>query len=98
MSEIVELLKIYKDYGVAGLFIALELLTVFFFYKELKSSKKEMVDMTVQVTTVADKAANAIEEMNKASMDVKTGMDQLKSQNNEFISFLRGRDEHRRSR
>ncbi len=97
MTEILEFLKIYKDYGVGGLFLALELFTVYFFYKELKSSKNEMIEMTVKVTTIADKAANAIEESSRLCLDVKSGMDQTRSQNNEFMAFLRGRDEHRRT-
>ncbi len=97
MAEILEFLKIYKDYGVAGLFICLELFTVYWFYQELKNSKKEMIEMTVKVTTIADKAANAIEENSRLCLDVKSGMDQTRAQNNEFMAFLRGRDEHRRT-
>ncbi len=98
MSEIMEFLKIYKDYGAAGIFMTFYVITVYFFYKELKSSKAEAVAMTVLVTTVADKATAAITEMNDAALTVKSGMDQLRAQNNEFMSFLRGRDENRRSR
>lgn len=98
MTEILEFLKVYKDYGVAGLFIALELITVYFFYKELKNSKAEVVVMTEKVITVADKAANAIQEISRTSSEVKSGIDQMRSQNIEFISFLKGRDDHRRAR
>ncbi len=98
MESILKLLEIYKDYGVAGLFICLELLTVYFFYKELKSSKNEMIEMTVKVTTIADKAANAIEESSRLCLDVKSCMDQKRAQDNEFMAFLRGRDDHRRPR
>ncbi len=98
MAEILEFLKVYKDFGVAGLFICLELFTVYFFYKELKNSKNEMIEMTIKVITIADKATNAIEESSKLSLDVKIGMDQTRAQNNEFMAFLRGRDEHRRQR
>lgn len=99
MTELLEFLKVYKDYGVAGLFIALELFTVYFFYKELKSSKAESVAMTEKVITVADKSANAINEASKASYDTKGALDTTIRQNAEFIAFLRGRDDnHRRQR
>lgn len=98
MAEIMELLKVYKDFGVAGLFICLELFTVYAFYKDLKNSKSELVAMTEKVTTIADKATAAIVEMNRASLDVRSGMDQMRAQNNEFVSFLRGRDERRSGR
>lgn len=98
MTEILEFLKVYKDYGVAGLFISLELITVYFFYRELKNSKAEVVVMTEKVITVADKAANAIQEISRTSSEVKSGIDQMRSQNIEFISFLKGRDDHRRAR
>jgi len=96
MAELMEFLKIYKDLGVAALFIALYLVTVYFFYKELKNSKDEVVVMTEKVTAVLDKAATAITEMNKTTRDGKDSIDQLRNQNEQFLSFLRGRDEHRR--
>lgn len=98
MTEMFEFLKVYKDLGVAGLFIGLELLTVFYFYKELKNSKSESMVMVRDVTCALDKATAAITEMNRASVDSKQNMDLMRAQNNEFMSFLKGRDEHRRSR
>ncbi len=97
MGEIMEFLRIYKDFGVAGLFIALYIVTVYYYNKEIKSSKSEAILMVEKVTTVADKAAHAIMESNRTSIELKSGIDQLRAQNNDFISFLRGRDEHRRT-
>ncbi len=98
MSEIMDLLKVYKDYGVAGLFICLYLITVYFFYKELKNSKSEYVTMVERVVGTLDKATSAITEASQTSKDARECMDQTRSQNNEFISFLRGRDDGRRPR
>ncbi len=95
MTEILELLKVYKDFGVAGLFLCLYLITVYFFYKNMQAGKIEAVAMTERVVLMLDKAANAINEMSRVSMEEKASLDQMRSQNNEFISFLRGRDERR---
>lgn len=109
MVEMLEFLKIYKDYGVAGLFIALLLVVVFYFYKELKSSKAEalqqseqsnakIIALTEKIISVADKAASSISDNNDMSADLKTALDQMRTQNNECISFFKGRDEgHRRT-
>ena len=98
MPEIIELLKVYKDFGTAALFIALLLITVYFFYKELKASKQEVVAMTEKMTTVADKSAAAIVDINKTCGELKESLDEVRTQNNEFVSFLKGRDDgHRRT-
>ncbi len=96
MAEIMELLKIYKDFGIATFFIALELGTVFFFYKHLNKSKDDAVTTTEKVITALDKASNALLESSRASGEIKDGMDHMRTQNNEYIAFLKGRDEHRR--
>lgn len=98
MTELLEFLKIYKDYGVGGLFLCLELCTVYVFYKELKASRAEAIAMTEKVIGIADKAASAINDMNRSSLDSKSALDLVRTQNAEFISFLKGRDEHRRTR
>lgn len=98
MTEILEFLKIYKDFGVAGLFIALYLGTLFFFYKELKNSKNELVAMTKLVTMTLDNASTAIEDMNELSSSTKRSVEDLTTQSRTFQAFLQGRDENRRSR
>jgi hypothetical protein len=96
MTEVFELLKVYKEAGLAAFFMACELLTIYFFYKELKSSKSETAAMVEKVTMVADKASAAILMVNDAMTETKTGMDQIRSQNSEFLAYLKGRDENRR--
>ncbi len=97
MEAFLELLKVYKDFGVAALFLALLLVVVKVFYGDLKSTKQEYVVLLERTITVIEKATSAIEESNGASREKKDGMDQLRAQNSELISFLRGRDEHRRT-
>ena len=94
MTELLEFLKVYKDFGVAGLFIALELVTVWLFYKELKNSKEELVTMTKLVITALDSAANAIEDMNSKSDASTKSVNDIRTQNEKFQAFLQGRDEN----
>lgn len=98
MAEIMEFLKIYKDFGVAGLFLALELVTIWLFYKELKNSKDELVAMTKLVTMTLDNASTAIEDMNTLSKNTKQSVDDLCNQSKTFQAFLQGRDENRDNR
>ncbi len=93
MTELLEFLKVYKDFGVAGLFIALELVTVWLFYKELKNSKTELVAMTKLVTMTLDNASTAIEDMNKLSENTKRSVEDLCNQSKTFQAFLQGRDD-----
>jgi len=93
MAEIAEALKIYKDYGIAGLFLVLYLTTVWKFHETLKSNKTEMVMMVERVIHVADTSSAAIAASNETMSEVKSGMDQLVRQNGEFLSYLKGRDE-----
>lgn len=97
MTELFEFLKVYKDFGVAGLFICLELVTVYTFYKELKSSKEEVVAMTKLVTMTLDNASTAIEDMNDVAASSKRSVDDLCNQSKNFQAFLQGRDDQRRT-
>ncbi len=93
MTELLEFLKVYKDFGVAGLFIALELVTVWLFYKELKNGKSELVAMTKMVTMALDNAATAIEDMNTKSDANTRSVNDIRNQNEKFQAFLQGRDD-----
>lgn len=98
MAELFEFLKVYKDFGVAGLFICLELVTVYFFYKELKNGKEELVAITKMVTMTLDNASTAIENMNATTESTKKSVDDLCNQSKTFQAFLQGRDDNRSNR
>ena len=90
--DIQVLLKILQDMGVAALFIAMYLFTIWYFYKELKSSKADATAMVEKVTTSLDKSSRATEDETKALDGVKASLDETRGQTREFLAFLRGRD------
>ncbi len=94
--ELLEFLKAYKEFGVAGLFIMMYLATVWLLIKELKASKKECVDITDRVVTVLDKSANCVDRFSAVMEKVEQGQSDLMTNNKEFIAFFKGRDEQRR--
>ena len=89
---IIELLALYKDVGVAVLFLALLLIVSLYFYRELKAAKKESVAMTERVISALDTSSHATEDCTKSMASLKTTVDENMSQTREFIAFLRGRD------
>ncbi len=92
MPELLEFLKAYKDLGWAGLF----LFTVYVFYKDLKSAKNESVEMTIKVTQALDNATSVNEDSIDVHKDVIKALDESKHNNQNFIEFLKGRDDERR--
>ncbi len=92
MTELMELLKVYKDFGAATLFLALYIITVFFFYKELKNSKDEMVRITERLVTALDNASEAGEKTVEILKNVGFSLDKNTVQTGEFIAFVKGRD------
>lgn len=92
MTEILELLKVYKDFGVAGLFITLYLLTVWRFYRELKDREQKGMAMTERMIVALDGAANAIERNGEVLSTVEKSIGESTTQVKLFIAFIRGRD------
>ena len=87
-----ELLKLLQDVGVAALFIAMYLTTVWYLYKELKAGKVEATAMVERMVTSLDKSSRATEDETKALDGVKASLDETRGQTREFLAFLRGRD------
>ncbi len=92
---ILEFLTAYKDIGVGGLFIALYLTTVRKFYGDLKEHKNELVKMTEKYATNLDQSTMAINRSTTVMENVSRSMEQSRSQTNEVLSFIKGRDEGR---
>ncbi len=92
METLAELMKTYKDVGVAGLFLAENLILLYFFYKELKSSKAETVAMIERVVSALDTSSSASENNADVLKSVGVSLDTNTKQTGEFIAFVRGRD------
>ena len=93
MPDLLEFIKIYRDFGFLGLY----LVVTFFFYRELKSRNAESVDMVIKVTQALDRSTETNEDSNDIHRDVRKSIDENKQNNQNFIEFLKGRDDGRRS-
>ena len=87
-----EILVAYREYGVAGLFIILYVITTRQFYLELKSSKDDVVRMTEKYATALDQATTAVNRSTTTMELVKGGLEESRRQTSEFIAFTKGRD------
>jgi len=93
VPDLLEFIKIYRDFGFLGLY----LVVTFFFYRELKSRNAESVDMVIKVTQALDRSTETNEDSNDIHRDVRKSIDENKQNNQNFIEFLKGRDDGRRS-
>ena len=85
-------MEILKQFGIAGLFIAMYLTTIWYFYKELKESKKEMRETVERTTLALEKSDRIGEDTIRLLRSLEDTMTDNSKQISEFISFQRGRD------
>lgn len=90
--EFVEFMKAYRDFGYFGLWIA----TIILFYRDLVAAKKEMLAITIQTTIALDKSSTAMADGTVAAKELKSEVAALRSGNDKFEAFLRGRDDAKR--
>ena len=94
-----ELIDLFQNGGSGVLFLALYLITLVYFFREMKAqyvemkkSKDEIVELTVRITTALDMSRNAMERNNTIMGEMRVGLDQNMAQTREFVAYLRGRD------
>lgn len=92
--EFVDFLKAYRDLGFLGLWV----ITLIVFYKELKASKDEMVDVAIKQIAALEHSATVTRDNSAAVSELRQEITELKSSNDNFKEFLRGRDEGRKER
>lgn len=85
-------LEIFKQLGIAGLFIAMYLTTVYYFYRELKEHKNELKEIGEKSVSALERSTRSIEDSTDILGTVKEGLEASKAQTSEFIAFLKGRD------
>ncbi len=88
-------LEVFQQLGVAGLFIAMYLTTIKYFYKELKESKKDVQTSAEKQAAALESSTRAIESSVEIGEKVVSGLDAVKAQTSEFIAYLKGRDDGR---
>lgn len=96
MDGVTPFVKIFTDFGVAALFVAMYLVTVYYYRKEVNEQREKAIAMTERVAIALDKAANAVDSSTEAIQEVTSNMEKTRNDIGKFIEFLRGRDEGRR--
>lgn len=86
-------LEAYEKFGIAGLFICMYLVTIWFLVRQILASKKEMVDMVEKVVAIQEKTIKSNEDITKTMGAVKRTVEASVAQHSEFIAYLRGRDD-----
>lgn len=92
--DLIEWLKAYRDLGYFGLWIA----TLIVMYKDQRKERNEQIKLTIQITNALDKSTSAINDSTSTSKQLISEVNSLKVGNENFVAFLKGRDDGRRDR
>ena len=92
MTEFAASWQVYRDFGVAGLFILLYLSTVIAFVKDLKEQRKTQSDMVERVIKSMESSAAVTGQCVEVLKEVRQVTSESTKQNAEFLSYLKGRD------
>lgn len=92
MEGLSELLKTYHDYGVAGIFLVFYVITIRYFYFDLKERRTEIVAMTEKYATALDQSNTAVNRSTVTMENAAKAISESKQQTAEFIAFIKGRD------
>lgn len=82
----------WKQLGVGAIFVALEVITIIYFYKHIQSQSKEQLSMIEKVQTALTTSTKAVESAQKSNEEVCEVVESLNRAQTEFIAYLRGRD------
>jgi len=85
--------QLYRDVGVAGLFIFLYLATLVTFIRDLKAQRKEAQEMTERVIKAMDSSSISSVKAAEVLEKVKGTIEDNTRKMSEFIAFLKGRDD-----
>lgn len=85
-------LEIFKDVGVAGLFIAMYLTTALYLFRELKESKKEIKDIIEKTTLALERSTKNSGDVIAVLKQVQDTLGDSREQMSQFIAYQRGRD------
>lgn len=84
--------SVYRDAGVAALFIVMYLSTVWAFIKFLRDQLAQQAVMIAQVTAQCQQVSRVCDDYKKVCEDLKKTLEEKIRQDCEFMAFLKGRD------
>lgn len=87
-----ESVKIYKDFGVAALFIVMYTVTVWFLIRYLIKQGRERDQLIREVVKALESSASSMNKNTEVMTQVKASTDENIRMSVEFVSFLKGRD------
>ncbi len=82
----------WKQLGVSAIFLIMEVLTIIYFYKHIQSQQKETVELTGKVQQALTMSVEVIRNSQAANDSLKRSVDEMIDSQNQFISYLKGRD------
>lgn len=88
--------QIYRDFGVAALFITMYLVTIVMFIKDLQKQRKDSQELVVKMITAIEASAIQSLECKEAMESTQLTIENNLRQTGEFIAFLKGRDNRER--
>jgi hypothetical protein len=84
--------SVYRDAGVAALFIVMYLSTIYTFIKFMREQLAQQATMIAQMNAAVQQVAQVCHDYKKVCEDLKRTLDEKIKQDCEFMAFLKGRD------
>jgi hypothetical protein len=92
MEPATEGVKIWQEYGFAGLFAFCTILIVGYLLVALRRSEKENMGLTVRAITSIERSNIVGESQTRLQVEMKDALTKLTSQQAEVLAYLEGRD------
>lgn len=86
--DLTAFLTTYKDFGIAGILIAV----VWLFYRDLKATRAEDLKTIERVTESTDKNTSALQVLTAQSSLQDTAIQHNTEKLDEYLAYQRGRD------
>lgn len=84
--------QIYRDAGVAALFILLYVTTLKMFITDLKEQRKQGIENTEKVIKALETSSTAMANSTFVLREAKSSIEQNTRQTAEFVAYIKGRD------
>jgi hypothetical protein len=87
-----EAMKVWAEYGFAGLYVLVSVLIVSYLLYSLRRSEKENMGLTVRAITSIERSNIVGESQTKLQVEMKDALTRLTGQQAEVLAYLEGRD------
>lgn len=91
-------LDVYRDYGIAGLFLVLYLVTIGMFIRSLVKGRDKEISRCMQLAMLAERMAEACETQAQILSKLKDSIETERSATERLHVYLEARDQNRDGR